>query len=257
LRDTRLLKMMVEKEFVLPMGTAGYKTRIVLVEPHAVLREGLRALIAQQSEFEVVGEFSGLEVDLADIVDLRPDIVITELDVAGRPGVELLAVVHRLCPDARKLVLTERVGEECIRAALGNGADGYVSKDAGSVELMVGIRSVMRSGERYLCKTIASKILSSYGSKGELRQTEDASQGITSREREVLTRIARGDSNKAIARDLGLSPKTIEKHRSNLMRKLRLHNAAAITMYAIQHGYTDEDPALASAAVARRHSPTN
>ena len=226
------------------VNAAAARARIVLVEPHVVLREGVRALIALEPQFEVVGEFGGAEAGIDAIVAMRPDIVVTELDAAGRHGVELLALVHRLCPRARKLVLTDRSGEESIRSAFAGGADGYVSKDAGSAELMVGIRSVMRAGERYLCSTIAGKLLSAYGSRGEQRPANEATQAITSRERDVLTGIARGESNKSIARALGVSPKTVEKHRSNLMRKLNLHNAAAITMYAIQHGYTDENPQL-------------
>lgn len=231
--------MLCAEELVLK----GHRARIVLVEPHAVLREGLRALIAHEPEFEVVGDFSGAD-DLGAIVTLLPDIVVTELDLAGRSGVGLVSQIHGLCPTARKLVLTERCGEDCIRAAFSHGADGYVSKDAGRAEFMVALRSIRKVGDRYLCKTIASKILSGYGSRPERRGTDEGPTAITSREREVLIRIARGDANKTIARELGLSPKTIEKHRSNLMRKLRLHNAAAITMYAIQNGFADEDPAM-------------
>jgi len=145
----------------------------------------------------------------------------------------------------RKLVLTAHENEEYIRAALNAGANGYVLKDANSAELMLAIRTVSL-GQQFLCKAIASKILSGYLSghaSGEQRAAVPAvTQSITEREREVLTRIALGNSNKLIARELGVSPKTVEKHRSNLMRKLQLHNAAAITMFAIRNGMTGSAP---------------
>src|ERR1700686_995080 len=194
------------------------RIRIVLVEDHAILREGLKALILMESDFD--------------------------LALPGRSGIELLADVKRLSPRTRKVVLTAHENEEYIRAALNAGADGYVLKDANSAELMLGIRTVS-TGQQFLCKAIASKILSGYLSghvSGDQRATSpSATQSITGREREVLTRIALGNSNKLIARELGVSPKTVEKHRSNLMRKLQLHNAAAITMFAIRNGMTGSE----------------
>ena len=217
------------------------RTRIILVEDHAILREGLKALIELEDDFNIVGDFSRVEDSLNGIRDLQPDIVVTDLGLPGRSGIELLAEIRRLSPKTRKLVLTAHENEEYIRAALNAGADGYVLKDANSAELMLAIRTVSL-GQQYLCKAIASKILSGYLS-GDQRQASPAvTQSITEREREVLTRIALGNSNKLIARELGVSPKTVEKHRSNLMRKLQLHNAAAITMFAIRNGMTSSEP---------------
>jgi DNA-binding NarL/FixJ family response regulator len=221
------------------------RIRIILVEDHAILREGLKALILMESDFDIVCDFGNEEQSLRSISDLQPDIVITDLALPGRSGIELLADVKRVSPATRKLVLTAHDNEEYIRAALNAGADGYVLKDANSAELMLGIRTVS-TGQQFLCKAIASKILSGYLSghvSGDQRASSpSATQSITGREREVLTRIALGNSNKLIARALGVSPKTVEKHRSNLMRKLQLHNAAAITMFAIRNGMTSSEP---------------
>ncbi len=216
------------------------RIRLVLVEDHAILREGLRALIEIESDLDVVGEFGRVEDSLECIRDSSPDVVVTDLGLPGRSGIELLGEIRRLSPPTRKLVLTAHENEEYIRAALNAGADGYVLKDAHSCELMQAIRTVS-SGQQFLCKAIASKILSGYLSGDRPPQAESA-QSITGREREVLTRIALGNSNKLIARDLGVSPKTVEKHRSNLMRKLKLHNVAAITMFAIRNGMTSSEP---------------
>jgi two-component system response regulator NreC len=215
-------------------------TRIVLVEDHAILREGLKALIEIESDFEIAGDFGGAEEAVAGISQLQPDLVLTDLALPASSGFELLAAVRRVAPRARKLVLTAHNSEEYIRAALNAGADGYVLKDANRAELMLAIRTVS-SGQQFLCKSIASKILSGYLSGGEPRRNSPNPQTITSREREVLTRIALGESNKIIARALALSVKTVEKHRSNLMRKLHLHNAAAITMFAVRNGLTSSE----------------
>jgi len=217
------------------------KIRVVLIEDHSILREGLKALIEIESDLEIIAEFGSVEASLAAIGELQPDLVVTDLALPGRSGIELLGEVARLSPKSRKLVLTAHDGEDYVRAALNAGADGYVLKDANSAELMLAIRTVS-SGEQYLCKAVANKIVSGYllGDRRRLGAAEP--QSITGREREVLTRIALGDSNKIIARDLGLSPKTVEKHRSNLMRKLQLRNAAAITMFAIRNGLTEGGP---------------
>jgi DNA-binding NarL/FixJ family response regulator len=225
------------------------RIRIVLVEDHAILREGLRALVETESDFDIVGEFCSAEESLGCIADMQPDLVLTDLTLPGLSGIELLAEIRRLSPLTRKLVLTAHADEAHIRAALNAGADGYILKDVKSAELMIAIRTVS-AGRQFLSKTIADKILSDYLSGDQRTSSKAVAQTITGREREVLTRIALGNSNKSIARELGVSPKTVEKHRSNLMRKLQLHNAAAITMFAIRNGMTSGAP-FGSGAAAR------
>jgi two-component system response regulator NreC len=234
-----------ERSSISAVTTQKPKIRIVLVEDHVILREGLRALIEMEADFEVVGEFDSMEDGLAGIRHLQPDLVVTDLALKGRSGIDLLTEIHGISPLTRKLVLTAHDNEEYIRAALSAGANGYILKDANSVELMTALRTVSL-GQQFLCKSIASKILSGYLSgyvpRDQRAPSASATQAITEREREVLTRIALGNSNKVIARELGVSPKTVEKHRSNLMRKLQLHNAAAITMFAIRNGMTGSAP---------------
>jgi DNA-binding NarL/FixJ family response regulator len=209
------------------------------VEDHAILRDGLKALIEIEPEFAVVGEFGAVDQCLAAIDDLQPDLVLTDLELPERSGIELLARLTHLVPKARKLVLTAHSGEEHVRAALHAGADGYVLKDADRDELILAIRTVS-AGQQFLCEAVANKVLCSYLSGGASRRGAATAQSITGREREVLTRIALGESNKIIARSLALSVKTIEKHRSNLMRKLDLHNAAAVTLFAVRNGLTGD-----------------
>jgi DNA-binding NarL/FixJ family response regulator len=217
------------------------RTRIVLVEDHAILREGLKALIEIEPDLEVVGDFGCVEDSLEGLRQLQPSLVLTDLALPGRTGFDLLGDIKSCCPTARKLVLTAHNSEEYIRAAINAGADGYVLKDANRAELILAIRTVA-AGQQFLCKSIANKILSGYLAGGDPRRPAPDPRAITVREREVMRRISLGESNKLIARALDLSVKTIEKHRSNLMRKLQLHNTAAITMYAVRHGLVSGRP---------------
>jgi two-component system response regulator NreC len=217
------------------------RIRIVLVEDQLILREGLRALLEIESDFDVVGEFRCAEDSLEGISDLQPDLILTDLAPTGRWGVDWLGEIRRRLPSTRKLVLTWCGNEEHIRAALKAGADGYVAKDANIAELILAVRTVAVGGQ-YLCEATANVVLSNFLAHEQQRPCPAVVQSITGREREVLMRIALGDSNKLIARELGVSPKTVEKHRSNLMRKLQLHNAAAITMFAIRNGMMGSEP---------------
>jgi|ERR1700722_2271279 len=215
--------------------------RLVLVEDHTVLRDGLKALIELESDVVIVGEFGCAKASLDGILQLQPDVVIVDLSLPNGSGSELIGEIPRLSPRSRRLVLTGSDGAECIRAALSAGADGYVLKDASRAELMLAIRTVS-IGQRFLCKAIASKVLSGFLLGDRPQLASDSTSPITVREREVLTRIAQGHSNKMIALELGISPKTVAKHRANLMQKLQLHNIAAVTMYAMKNGLAGNDP---------------
>lgn len=218
-----------------PQPESATPLRLVLVENHAVLRDGLKALLELEADVVVVGDYPSAESSLDSIHQLQPDVVLVDLALPETSGIALMGEIQRLSPRSRKLVLTGSDGAENIRAALSAGADGYVLKDASRAELMIAIRTVSM-GQRFLCKAIASKVLTGFLSRDTPLPSATPTSTITVRECEVLTRIAHGHSNKMIARELGVSPKTVEKHRSNLMRKLQLHNAAAITMYAIRNG---------------------
>jgi DNA-binding NarL/FixJ family response regulator len=221
-------------------ATQAPQLRIALVENHAIMREGLKRLIELQADFSIVADFGCVEECLNGIRDILPDVLVTDLIFPGQTGIELLDQIHRHSPATRTLVLTEHASETHVRGALQAGADGYVLKDCRSDELILGLRTVA-AGQQFLCKAIASKVLSSYLSHDAPPASAPVECSLTDRERSVLTHIALGNSNKLIARQLGISPKTIEKHRSNLMRKLQLRNVAAITMYAIRHGMTSAD----------------
>lgn len=211
------------------------RSTLILVEDHAILREGLRALLELERDLQIVAEAANGADAMVAIESVNPTMVITDIALAGGSGIELIGRLRMTHRALKVLVLTAHNSEEYIRAALNVGADGYVLKDATRAELLQAIRAVL-SGQTYLCSSVTAKVVSGYLHPKAGESPDAAADQVTGREREVLTRVALGESNKVIARALGLSVKTIEKHRANLMRKLTLHNTAAVTRFAIRHG---------------------
>jgi DNA-binding NarL/FixJ family response regulator len=217
------------------------RLRIVLLQGHEVLREGLEILLEKHTDYSVVASFGTISDASSSITELQPDLLLADWELGGETVAELLAHARRTAPACKSIVLSALDSQDCVRAALHAGADGFIVLFADLSELVSGIRSVA-AGRQFICHSTAASILTAHFSGSRPASAPGIGQSITGREREVLTRIALGNSNKAIARELGVSPKTVEKHRSNLMRKLQLHNAAAITMYAIRNGMTGGDP---------------
>lgn len=212
--------------------------RIVLVDDHAILREGLIALSEMESDLKVVGQAGSIAEGLAVATATKPDLIVTDLSLPGATGVQGIVEFRQRCPDARVLVLTMHDSEEYIRAALSAGALGYVLKDSTRAELIHAMRAVL-AGQRHLCPRSSARVVCSY--LGEEQAMPVMASGVTGREREILAMIAGGWSNKRIARKLQRSVKTVEKHRANLMRKLRLHNVADVTRFALQSGLLSSD----------------
>ena len=209
------------------------KRRILLVEDHTLLRVGLRALLDNDRDLEVAGEASNGRDAMRAIADLSPDLAIMDLTMPGMNGIEAIAQIKRRYPQVRILVLTLHRAEEYIHESLKAGADGYILKDATHDELRVAIRSVL-NGKTYLSPDISNNVVSVYLGGGKSAGYSSAWESVTHRERQVLKLVAEGRSNKFIAEYLCLSVKTVEKHRSNLMRKLDIHNKAQLVQYAIQ-----------------------
>jgi len=207
--------------------------RVIIAEDHTILREGLKALLA--GEVEVIGEaVDGMEaIRLAN--QLKPDLVLLDLSMPRTNGLEALKEIKRSNPGIRVLILTVQKAEDYVRAALEAGADGYVVKDSTSSELFLAIRSVAR-GERFLSPAIATTVVSMYLGSREAPSIRSPFDTLSSREREVLKLIAEGYRTRDIAEYLCISPKTVEKHRGNLMEKLDLHNIPSLTAYAIGKG---------------------
>jgi DNA-binding NarL/FixJ family response regulator len=224
---------------------------LLLVDDHTILREGLRSLLELQADLHVVGEAGTFEEAIELAARLQPDVVLTDIGLPGRSGLLLVRELRKVSPASRIVLLTAHASEEYIRAGLDARADGYVLKDSGHAELIGAIHTVA-SGQHFLCKAVASRVLATYLQGGDPAIGQDPLRAVTSRERQVLTRIASGHSNKTVARELNLSVKTIEKHRANLMRKLGLHNAADITRFALNHHLMAQEGGLDSPSEMRK-----
>jgi two-component system, NarL family, response regulator NreC len=211
------------------------KHALLLAEDHKILREGLKALLSNDPEMEVVCEAEDGRMAIKQAETFQPDLVLMDLSMPKTGGLVAIREIKRSNPAIKILVLTVHDGEEYIQAALEAGADGYVLKDADRDELLGAIRHIL-NGKRYLSPGISAKIIEGYLSGGQKLKTKTAWDDLTQREREILKLIAEGYQNKKIADYLCVSLKTVEKHRSNLMRKLDLHNAAGLTAYALEKG---------------------
>ncbi len=214
-------------------------TRVLIVDSQAIVREGLSVLLALEDDLSVIGHAPSAEECMANAHRLDPDLIITELEPRGAAALEDL---RRTFPSAIVLVLSVMATEEAIRLALAAGAHGYVLKESGRIELLHGIRAVI-GGTRFLCERAAARVVRSYLGDSVAGTVTQISTPITRSERDILSMVARGLSNKHIARLRQRSVRTIEKQRAMLMRKLGLRNAAELTRFALKHGLVQAEAA--------------
>jgi DNA-binding NarL/FixJ family response regulator len=209
--------------------------KILIAEDHTILREGLKALLLAGTDLEIVGEADDgrKAVHLAE--NLSPDLILMDLSMPRMDGLEAIREIKKRWSQIKVLALTVHKTEEYVLSALQAGVDGYLLKDATHQEMMTAVRSVL-GGKRYLSPGISERVIEGYLNGKRGTNTCSSWDSLTSREREVLKLIGEGYKNKAIADQLHISPKTVEKHRANLMEKLDLHNAAELTAYAIERG---------------------
>lgn len=217
---------------------AAARTTILIVEDHTIVREGLRALLSLDPTFEVVGETDNGRDAIRLVGSFKPSLVLMDLSMPGMNGMEAIREIRQRHLELRIIVLTVHKTEEYIRATLQAGASGYVLKDATHAELMIAIKSVM-VGKTYLSPGVSEKIIVGYLDGGAV-EAKSPWEMLTHRERVVLKLIAEGRQNKSIADYLCISVKTVEKHRSNLMKKLNLHNTAGITAFAIERELVEQ-----------------
>jgi DNA-binding NarL/FixJ family response regulator len=211
------------------------RLRILIAEDHTILREGLRALLSSNPNNEIVGEAENGRDAVRLVGTLKPNLVLMDLSMPGTNGIEAISEIKKRFPETRVLALTVHKTEEYIRETLQAGVDGYVLKDATYTELMMAIKSVV-NGKIYLSPGISDRVINGYLDGNKAAGINTAWDTLTHREREVLKLVAEGHTNKHIAGYLCLSVKTVEKHRSNLMKKLDRHNASTLTAFAIEKG---------------------
>lgn len=229
------------------------RVRILLADDHAVLREGLRMVLEREPDFQVVAEASDGQEAVEKTRMLRPDLVLIDIAMPRMNGVEATRRIKRHCPETKVLVLTQYDDRAYVLPILQAGADGYILKQSDSQDLVEGIRAVLR-GEASLSPPVARQLMDLVTSEPQAG-SEAPEVALTDREREVLILIAEGYSTRQIAELLGISPKTVDVHRTNLMRKLNLHNRVEVTRYAIRHGFISPREPDAGEAVAAGTSP--
>ena len=213
----------------------GRTCRIIVVDDHAIMRDGLSALLDLESGLEVIATAGDGKTAVAMVARERPDLVLMDLSMPGTDGAWAIREIKRRYPAVAVLVLTFHKEDMHIHSALEAGADGYVLKDATHAELVMAIDHVV-AGKRYLSPGISEKVIEGYLEGKRTLKPNTAWDTLTQREREILKLIAEGHKNKEIADYLCISLKTVEKHRTNLMNKLDIHNVASLTALAIEKG---------------------
>jgi DNA-binding NarL/FixJ family response regulator len=217
-----------------------HKSRILIVEDYTILREGLRALVSANPALEVVGEAADGLSAIRWVEKTKPDLVLMDLSMPKMNGMDAIREIKKVSPETKILVLTVHKTEEYILATFQVGANGYVLKDATHSELSMAIKDVL-NGKHYISPGISDKVLEGYLEGRKVLKTQTSWETLTHREREILKLIAEGYKNKEIADYLCISPKTVEKHRANLMEKLDLHNVQSLTTFAIEKGLVSRE----------------
>jgi DNA-binding NarL/FixJ family response regulator len=208
------------------------KVRVLLVDDHAILREGIKALLEKQENIEVVAEAANGREAISKVAQFRPDVVVLDISMPLMDGLEATRQMKKESPDVKILVLTMHDDEEYFLQLLRAGASGYVTKRTVSRELVSAIEAVYR-GESFFCPSMARSLLSNYLRLA--KNTEHIEQEeLTPREREIVKLIAEGHTNQQIAGLLHRSVKTIESHRANILRKLGIHDSTGLVKYAVR-----------------------
>ncbi len=212
------------------------KTRILLVDDHVIVRQGLRALLEAETDLVIVGEADTGRQGVELAVKLKPDVVIMDIAMPALNGVEATRQVLEKVPTARVLVLSSYGDDEYVRQLIEGGAAGYLLKHTAAVELIKAVREV-KNGNAFFSPAVSRRMVNQYRESflGS-RQRQPEFVRLTSREMEVLQLIAEGQTNKGIAFELNVSTKTVEKHRQQVMNKLNLHDVAGLTRYAMAKG---------------------
>jgi DNA-binding NarL/FixJ family response regulator len=215
----------------------GRRTRVILADDHTLVRAGIRRILESQPQFEVVAEAQDGAAAIEALERHDADVLVLDLNMNGLEGIDVLRQAKRSRPELRVVILTMHAGREYVSRALAEGADGYLLKDSAVQDLAGAIEAVMGGGT-FFSPAIQQQMAEMVRDGGH----KQGLQGLTDREREVLTLIARGLSTKEIAADLDIGARTVETHRANLMRKLGVKSVALLTQVAIREGIVPIPP---------------
>jgi DNA-binding NarL/FixJ family response regulator len=207
---------------------------VLLLDDHAVVRDGLQALLSAQPDIRVVGSFgdSGRAVQFA--AEAPPDVAVLDIAMPGLDGIETARRIHDLCPDTHILMLSMHASPEHVYQALRAGASGYVLKESAGGEVVAAVRAV-HAGQRYLSEKLSPRALDDYIRE---RGPDHPLEKLSRRELQVLKLIVQGHTSNEVGVLLGLSPKSIDTYRSRMMQKLEIDDLASLVKFAIRHGVT-------------------
>jgi DNA-binding NarL/FixJ family response regulator len=214
-------------------------TTIVLADDHHIVRQGLRALLEGEKDLKVIGEAGdGLEA-VHSVETLSPKVLVLDLMMPGLNGLDVLKQLKKRSPQTNIVILSMYANEAYVLEALSNGASAYVLKDSNSADLVLAVREAA-AGRRYLSPPLSARAIEAYQEKAKAA-TFDKYETLTAREREVLHLAAEGRTNVEVATRLGISSRTAETHRANLMHKLELHTQADLIRFALRKGIIPMD----------------
>ena len=211
------------------------KIKVLIVDDHAIIRDGLTALLALTGDILVVGEATNGSEALKLAGELHPDIVLMDMAMPVMGGLEATRRITKEFKDVKVLVLTQHDDKEFVFPVIESGAAGFISKSAASTELTQGIRSVYQ-GDSFLSPPVAKMLMENYKNYSGKSGVSDPYEKLTDREREVLKLLAEGYSTQEMADIMVISPKTVEGHKTNLMGKLDIHNRIELVKYALRKG---------------------
>jgi len=209
--------------------------KLLMVDDHAVVRLGLRMLLENEEDIVIIGEAESASQALIEISRLKPDVVLMDIGLPDLSGIDATREIKSLWPEMAIVALTIHEDEEYFFKMLEAGASGYVPKRAAPEELITAIRAAANN-EVYLYPSLAKLLVRDYLTTDQQQRAQDTLNELTPREREVLTHLAEGESNVEIGISLGISPKTVARHRENIMGKLNLHSRTDLVKYAIRKG---------------------
>ena len=211
------------------------KIKVLIADDHALLREGIRSLLSQYPDIEVVGEASNGKEAITQAMKFSPDIVLMDIAMPGLGGLEATLELHKISPKTKIIVLTQYEDKEYIFRFLQAGAVGYVLKKSGGAELVSAIRAVYQGGS-FLHPQVTRGVIEGYVERQRGEVSEDPYESLSDREKQVLKLIAEGHTSKGIAQILGISVKTVMAHRTNIMVKLDLHTRTELIKFALRKG---------------------
>jgi two-component system response regulator DegU len=212
--------------------------KIVLADDHGIVRDGIKSTLRDEKSFKIIGEASnGLEA-IEKVKSLSPDVVIIDINMPEMNGIEATAIISKKYPDTKALVLSMHDNEDYILKSIEAGAAGYLLKDTNKEEFVKAINAVAK-GEKYFSTSISNILATGYlhriKKEGVKSADDDSENALTRREKGILKLIVQGSSNREIADSLSISIRTIEVHRSNMMKKLKVKNAVELVKYAMEN----------------------